>query len=195
MEYLKESAVSIQLRRRRATVTLTVVALLMLVAFVYAAAYFQGWGANRSAPSPLPSPSCSGTAPAKALTESAVTINVYNATDRAGLAASVAKSLRTQGFKVAKVANDPLGKSVGGVGEVRRGPAGAAGATLAAARLSGAKIVRDDRTSDTVDLVLGRKFTALTARPKAAPAKVSTPTPSCRATSVPFQKKSGEGIL
>jgi hypothetical protein len=110
------------------------------------------------------------------LTPSAVTVNVYNATDRQGLAASVAKSLRTQGFKVA---NDPLSKSISGVGEVRRGPTGEAGATLAAARLSGAKVVRDQRTDQTVDMVLGNRFRALSAPPRVAPPKAGTPTPSC----------------
>jgi hypothetical protein len=182
VERLTESEDSIYRRRRhrRTALTLTVVALFMLGTFTYAAAYYQGWVGNRAAaPSPPASLSCQTVAPAQLLTPTAVTINVYNATDRSGLAASVAKSLRTQGFKVAIVANDPLGKSIGGVGEVRRGRRGAAGASLAAARLSGAKVVRDGRTDDTVDLVLGNKFTALSTPPEVAPPKASTPTPSC----------------
>jgi LytR cell envelope-related transcriptional attenuator len=184
VEYLKESEASIHHRRRqrRTALTLTAVALMMFGTFALAVAYYQGWVGNRSGPGsgqPLASPSCQRGTPAQALTAKGVTINVYNATDRKGLAASVAKSLRTQGFKVAKVANDPLSKSISDVGEVRHGPTGAAGATLAAARLSGAKVVRDERTDETVDFVLGNKFTALSAPPKVAPAKGSTPTPSC----------------
>jgi hypothetical protein len=173
VERLTESGASIYRRRRhrRTALTLTVVALLMLGTFIYAAAYYQGRVGNRAAPKAPPSLGCQTLAPAQALTPRAVTINVYNATDRSGLAASVAKSLRTQGFKIAAVANDPLGKSIGGVGEVRRGRKGAAGATLAAARLSGAKVVRDGRTDDTVDLVLGNTFTALSTPPKVAPPK------------------------
>ena len=53
---------------------------------------------------------------------------------------------------------------------------GAAGATLAATRLLGAKVVPDGRTDDTVDLVLGNKFTALSAPPKIAPLKTAKPT-------------------
>ena len=179
MEYLQESGASIhrRRRRRRAAITLTVVGLVMVGTFAYAAAYFQGWVVTRS-PSPSASPTCQAVTPGQALTPSAVTINVYNATDRAGLAASVAKSLRTQGFKVAKVTNDPLGKPIGGVGEVRHGPTGTAGATLAATRLSGAKVVPDGRTDNTVDLVLGNKFTALSVPPKVAPSKATKPTPS-----------------
>jgi hypothetical protein len=182
VDYLKESEASIQrrLRRRRTTLTLTVVAALMFGTFAIAAAYYQGWVGDKSTTRPSARPICQRGAPGQAaLTPRAVTINVYNATDRQGLAASVAKLLRTQGFTVAKVANDPLSKSIGGVGEVRRGPTGEAGATLAGARLSGAKVVRDQRTDQTVDIVLGDKFTALSAQPKVAPPKAGTPTPSC----------------
>ena len=145
MDYLRESGASLHRRhrQRRAALTLTAVALVLLASFAYAAVYFQGWVGNRATPGPLASRSCQRAAPARALTPRAVTVNVYNATERGGLAASVAKSLRTEGFKVAKVANDPLGKLLAGVGEVRRGPTGTAGAALAATRLSGAKLVRD----------------------------------------------------
>ena len=181
MEYLKESGASRQHRRRqhRTALTLTTVAMLMFATFAYAAAYFQGWVGSKATPRPLASPTCQQTVRPQALTPERVTINVYNATDRGGLAAAAAKSLRTQGFKVVKVTNDPLGKSISGVGEVRRGRTGVAGATLAAARLPGAKVVRDRRTDQTVDLVLGNKFTALTVPPKVAPPKASTPVPSC----------------
>ena len=180
MDYLKESEASIQRRHRhrRTTLTLTVVAALMFGTFAIAAAYYQGWIGDRTTTKPLASPRCQGTS-AQALAPSAVTVNVYNATDRQGLAASVAKLLRTQGFKVGKIANDPLSKPIGGVGEVRRGPTGEAGATLAAARLSGAKVVRDQRNDQTVDIVLGNKFTALSAPPKVTPPKGSTPATSC----------------
>jgi hypothetical protein len=181
VEHLKETEASVNHRRRqrRTTITLTAAAVLLLGTFAYAAAYYQGSVGDRSSTTPSASPSCQRGAPAQALTPRAVTINVYNATNRQGLAASVAKSLRSQGFKVGKIANDPLSKAIGGVGEVRRGPTGAAGATLAAARLSGAKVVADGRTDATVDLVLGNKFTALSAPPKVAPTKGSAPTPSC----------------
>ena len=108
-----------------------------------------------------------------------MTINVYNATNREGLAASVAKSLQKQGFKIATVGNDPLGMSIEGVGEIRRGQAGAAGAGLAAARLLGATVVPDGRTDATVDLVLGYKFTTLTSPPKGARPTTAKPAPAC----------------
>lgn len=180
MEYLQESSVSIHRRRRRqrAAITLTLVTALLLATFVYAAFFIQGW-VSTTAPKTLASAACHTATSAQPVTPSLVTINVYNATNRDGLAASVAKSLQQQGFKIATIGNDPLGMSIQGVGEIRSGQAGAAGASLAATRLSGATIVLDGRTDATVDLVLGNKFTALSAPPKGAPAKAAKPTPSC----------------
>jgi hypothetical protein len=181
VEYLKESEASTHHRRRRQRTarTLTVIALLMLGSFAYAAAYYQGWVGNSASPQPLASRDCQSADRSRSLSPEEVTINVYNATDRAGLAASVAKSLRTLGFTVAKVANDPKGRSMAGVGEVRHGPTATAGATLVGARLSGARVVRDDRTDDTVDLVLGRRFRALNAPARTGPPKAGSPSPSC----------------
>jgi len=152
-------------KRRRATITLSLVGLVMVGTFTYAAAYFQGWVAA-ARPSSLASPPCQAADAADAadaLTPSTVTINVYNATDRNGLARSVAKSLRTQGFNIGEIANDPLGKRIVGVGEVRHGQLGTADANLVAKRLPGAKVVLDKRTDDSVDLVLGNRFSALRA--------------------------------
>ena len=179
MDQLHESGASIhrRRRRRRAAITLILVALVLLGTFTYAAAYFQGWVGSR-VPKTVASPSCQAATPVGALTPRAVTVNVYNSTDRAGLAASVAKSLRTQGFKVVNVDNDPLGRSISGVGEIRHGSTGAAAATLAATRLSGAKLVLDNRTDATVDLVLGTTFKVLSVPPNVVPTKPSKPTPS-----------------
>jgi uncharacterized membrane protein (DUF485 family) len=174
--YLHESGASIHRlrKRRRAAITLSVVALLLLGTFAYSAAYFQGWVGNRA----TAKPACQAVVASQALKPSAVTINVYNATNRNGLAASVAKLLRTQGFKIAAVANDPLDTRIDGVGEVRHGQSGAAAATLAAARLSGVKVVKDARTDNTIDFVLGDQFTALRAPPKVTPSNAAKPKPS-----------------
>jgi hypothetical protein len=86
--------------------------------------------------------------------------------------------LRTQGFKIGQVANDPLGKRIPGVGEVRHGQIGAAGATIVETRLAGARVVLDKRTDETVDLVLGNTFSVLSAPPKKAPSSASKPNPS-----------------
>jgi len=190
VDHLQESGASIhrRRRRRRAAITLTLVAILLLGTFGWAAAYFQGWVGSR-VPKPLASPSCPAVTPVKALTPRAVTVNVYNATNREGLAASVAKLLRTQGFKVAAVENDPLRTPIAGVGEVRHGPAGAAAATLAAARLSGARIVLDKRTDATVDVVLGNTFRALSAPRKIVASKpAKNPAPPAKNPALNFSR-------
>jgi len=153
---------------------LTVTGMMMIGTFAYAASVFQGWVVLQT-PSPAAQAGCLAITPVQALTPTVVTINVYNATDRDGLAASVANSLRSQGFKVADVANDPLHRTIAGVGEVRHGKRGAGGAALAALRLKGAKVLPDRRTDDTIDLVLGDTFTKLNAPPRTASANnVST---------------------
>jgi hypothetical protein len=105
-----------------------------------------------------------------------VTVNVYNATDRAGLAARTAADLKTRGFGIGKIANDPLGKSLTNVAEVRYGPAGKANAQLMVYYVPGATLVLDKRTDTTVDLVLGTKFKAV-APQKAVDAALAKPVP------------------
>ena len=187
MDHSQKTVVSSYRRRkrRRATITLSLVGLVMVGTFTYAVAYFQGWVAA-ARPSSLASPPCQAADAADAadaLTPSTVTINVYNATDRNGLARSVAKSLRTQGFNIGEIANDPLGKRIVGVGEVRHGQLGTADANLVAKRLPGAKVVLDKRTDDSVDLVLGNRFSALRAPAGVvqthATKPTTPPTPRC----------------
>jgi LytR cell envelope-related transcriptional attenuator len=176
--HLNETGISIhrRRRRRRAAITLILVCLALVGTFAYAAAYFQGWLDTKD-PKPAASSACPAVTPA-ALVPSDVTINVYNATNRGGLAASVAKSLRAQGFKIGQVANDPLGKRITGAGEVRHGQIGTAGATIVATRLAGARVVLDKRPDETVDLVLGNAFSALKAPPKSLPPSATKPAPS-----------------
>lgn len=180
MDYLQESGASIHRRRRRqkTAVTLTLVTLLLLGTFAYSAAYFRGWIDTKTT-APGPNAACAGTAAAKAVTPRMVSINVYNSTSRDGLAASVAESLQSLGFKVGTVGNDPLSRSILGIGEIRHGPTGVAGGVLAATRLPGAGVVLDERKDDTVDVVLGNKFTRLSTPSKAARARAPQPAPAC----------------
>jgi uncharacterized membrane protein (DUF485 family) len=180
VEYWQEPAVSIHRRRRRqrAAITLTLVGSLLLATFVYAAAFVQGW-VGTTASKAVVTAACHGATSATPVTPREVTINVYNSTNRDGLAASVAKLLQRQGFKVATIGNDPLSVSIQGVAEIRSGQAGAAGASLVATRLPGAKVVSDGRTDATVDVVLGYKFKVLSAPGKGVRPTVAKPTPSC----------------
>jgi hypothetical protein len=106
-----------------------------------------------------------------------VTSNVYNATDRTGLAAATAEELKTRGFVIGTVANDPLGKTITGVAEIRHGPKGADAASLMAFYLPGAKLIDDDRADASIDTVLGAGF--MDVAPQAeVDAAIDTPTPS-----------------
>lgn len=179
MDYLHESAVSIYRRRRRqrTVVTMIFVIGLCVATVVYAASYVQGW-VGPPTPSSVANASCSDTSNLP-LKPGEVTVNVYNATERTGLAGTAASSLQKQGFKIATIDNDPLGKTIVGVGEIRHGPSGLEGATLAAKRLPGARLVQDDRMDASVDVVVGKKFRAFTVPPKTAVSKAAQPTPRC----------------
>lgn len=175
MSYVVESGASRtrRARRRRALITLGVVALMLFFAFWYAYSYYRDSNHAKASPGP----SC--TATSTALVPSMVTVNVYNATDRVGLAAKTAADVRKRGFKVSTVANDPLQKDVAISAEVRFGPTGAASGRLVMALVKGSRAVKDSRTDSSVDLVLGAKFTALAPAPKTTPAGKTTTSAAC----------------
>jgi hypothetical protein len=122
--------------------------------------------ASCPAPSPTPTP----------VSARLVKLNVFNATERRGLAATVATELRRRGFRVAKVGNDPARRTVAGVAEVRSSPAGTAAARTVAAQVDAFVAVPDRRPDGSVDLVLGSSFKAL--RTPAQAATASRPGPS-----------------
>lgn len=154
-------------RRRRPWVVLAVVVLALAAAFYYASTYF-----NATTPKPGP---CTTVVAQPALQPADVTVNVYNATSRRGLAAATSKALAGRGFKIDKVANDPLGKAINAVAQIRYGPKGEASAKLLAQHVPGATLVKDTRTTDTVDLALGQKWKALGPAPKPAPSTNTLP--------------------
>ncbi len=126
-----------------------------------------------------PRTSCPATAPPPTVIAPAqVRVNVYNATQRRGLASAVAAELKKRGFTVGKVANDPLKRSVTGLAEVRASTAGADASRTVVAQVGQVVLVPDQRTDASVDLVLGATFKALVS-PAAAAAAV-TPTPTAR---------------
>ena len=170
MSYIVESGASSSRRGRRirAFITLVLVLLMLFFAFWYAYSYYKASGETKASPTPT----C--TTRAAAPQPSTTTVNVYNATQRDGLAAKTAAEVRKRGFKVSTVSNDPLQKKVTGTAEVRFGKAGAPASKLVIALVKGAKPVQDARTDASVDLVLGARFTALAPAPKAAPSTPAT---------------------
>ena len=157
--------------------TRSAITLLVLTAFVLMA----GWIAWTSLTDPsdadevdaalscVPAPTTTPPAPAD------IRLNVYNSTDRNGLASSTAGAMRKRGFAIVDVANDPLGREITGTAEVRAGVDNQGAASVVLAQVAGAVFVPDDRTDDTVDLVVGVAFVAL-APPGATPVPVPNPT-------------------
>ncbi|MFJ1753911.1 LytR C-terminal domain-containing protein [Kitasatospora sp. NPDC088134] len=111
-----------------------------------------------------------------------VTVNVYNATDKGGLAARTADELKKRGFQIGKVGNAPsaLDKKVPGSAQVVVGPGATGAAALLTTQVAGATSTEDARTDATVDLVIGDTFTALAepAQAAAALAELTKPSPA-----------------
>jgi hypothetical protein len=166
-----------QRRARRQTATLLAVGGLLLVAFLFAAASYGGWFDKPKAAAPPCKPV---TTTVVRILPSQIHLNVYNASSRNGLAREVGTDMRTRGFVVGKVANDPLKHDVKTTAEVRYGSKGKAAAQLVVSEVPGAKLVEDKRKDASVDLVLGGTYSKLstTATPGATPSSTCTPTAS-----------------
>lgn len=168
-------------RRRMPRWAVVTVAAVLGVALIGGGLLLTTTGGDDS-PAASPTPTCTPTAvapPAK------VAINVYNATDRAGLAASTADELATRGFVVDLVDNDPTGADVTGTAEIRFvGAASAAPARWAAAQVPLApaptKVAARGHDGAKVDLVIGDDFDGLATTEEARVAfAASAPAPAC----------------
>ncbi len=182
-------------RPRWLVVTLIAVSMLVLFAVGFAAALFIGGSSSSvigtiddavQAPAGasggatvVPEP-CETTlvAPAEVLPRpDSIVVNVYNSTQRGGLAGTTAQELSQRGFRINKVENDPLGVSLRGVGEIRYGPNGADGARLLEFYFPGAVMVDDGRSGPRVDIALGRGYEAMEDQALVA-ATLASPSPS-----------------
>jgi hypothetical protein len=119
-----------------------------------------------ASPKPLPSPA-------------AITVDVFNATDRQGLAKTTAKQLEQRGFRIGDIANDPVGDPITVTAEVRYGPKGKSQAKVVAAQVPESKLVNDKRADKSVSLALGDAFDGLATPEAAASALAPTPSASC----------------
>jgi hypothetical protein len=154
--------------RRRHPVATGFLVLLML-AVLFAATFgavrlLKGGGSDTPSASATSAGPCVTTTatPAATLPQPAtITANVYNATDRRGLARATATTLKGRGFGIGSVANDPLGKTLTTVAEIRYGAQGKDNALLMRYYVLGATLVLDQRTDTTVDVVLGQKFKSI----------------------------------
>ncbi|MFI1103394.1 LytR C-terminal domain-containing protein [Streptomyces melanogenes] len=134
------------------------------------------------APSPSPS---TATAAATALPKPAqITVNVYNATPRGGLAKETADELKKRGFAIGKVGNAPeeYDKKVTGNGILLGAPGATRGAfSVLGTQLKGAAQKTDARTTPDVDLILGSTFQTLDPAQQAATALASLGKPAPQA--------------
>ena len=91
-----------------------------------------------------------------------ITVNVYNATKRVGLASITSVDLHTRGFKVGIVGSSDA--TVRGIGVIRYVAGSRGAADRLAAYVPGAlfrEITREDAQDVSVDLVVGDAFTAV----------------------------------
>ncbi|MFJ7911566.1 LytR C-terminal domain-containing protein [Kitasatospora sp. NPDC096204] len=110
----------------------------------------------------------------------AVTVNIYNATTKAGLAGRTAEEFKKRGFVIGKVGNAPaeLDKKVPGTAQVIAGPTGAGAGTLVSSQIAGAAVTADARTDTSVDFVIGDSYNALLDETQAAAALALATKPS-----------------
>ncbi|KUL26637.1 LytR C-terminal domain-containing protein [Streptomyces regalis] len=129
-------------------------------------------------------PSATATAPAALPEPGRITVNVFNATTRSGLAKQTADELKKRGFKIGDVGNatKQFDKKVKGTG-ILLGPDSALNTSLPvlAAQLGAADRRTDAaRKGTAVDLIIGDKFKELTKKADAdrALAALASPEPT-----------------
>ncbi|MGI5259200.1 LytR C-terminal domain-containing protein [Streptomyces angustmyceticus] len=100
----------------------------------------------------------------------ALTVNVFNATPRSGLAKRTADELEKRGFKIGEVGNAPAAydKKVKGAGILLGPQASDAPLKVLATQLAGAQQKTDGRKGTDLDLIIGDAFKDLTTRQNAA---------------------------
>ncbi|MGW5775635.1 LytR C-terminal domain-containing protein [Streptomyces sp. NPDC003863] len=127
-------------------------------------------------PAPKPTP-----APAAFPKPAQITVNVYNATPRSGLAKTTADELKKRGFKIGKVGNAPTAydKKVPGAGLLLGAPTATKGVLpVLGTQLAGATTKTDTRATADVDLIIGTAFKTLSPKTTADAALVALTKPA-----------------
>ncbi|WP_411109358.1 LytR C-terminal domain-containing protein [Streptomyces sp. c-19] len=110
-----------------------------------------------------------------------ITVNVYNATPRSGLAKTTADELKKRGFKIGKVGNAPTAydKKVPGAGLLLGATTATKGAfPVLGTQLKGATTKTDTRGTADVDLIIGTAFKNLAPKATADAALVALTKPA-----------------
>jgi hypothetical protein len=153
-------------KRRRRMIAAAAVVLLLVGVGAYGVVSLVGSPAKASAAAGCDAKAKTDAASAKTAavhlpTAAQITLNVYNSTDRHGLAASTANVLKQRGFTIGKVTNDPLKANLAVAAQIRGGASGSPAMRVVAAEVPGSQLQPDTRADGSVDLVLGTGFTAL----------------------------------
>ncbi|MFJ9456529.1 LytR C-terminal domain-containing protein [Kitasatospora sp. NPDC101447] len=137
-------------------------------------------GATPGAPAASGAPAAAQGDPHAVPQPTAVTVNIYNATTKAGLAGRTAEEFKKRGFVIGKVGNAPaeLDKKVPGTAQVIAGPTGAGAGTLVGSQIAGATVTADARADATVDFIIGDSYNALLDETQAAAALALATKPS-----------------
>lgn len=185
-------------RRRRRIVLLVLGSIIGLALIGYGAMQlidvFRGDTGKRNAAAAAkdcatPAPKAGAAAAASAAPQVAlpqpgqITVNVYNATPRAGLAKAVGDELKKRGFTIGKVGNAPadFDKKVPDAGILVGSPqTDKAAFSVLGTNLAGATHQTDTRETGDIDLILGDAFKDLTTKEDAdkALAALANPQPA-----------------
>lgn len=161
MGYVRTAGMSTAARRARRRAGLVIAGLLaaLLLALLIALAVVQGWFGLGGGGADDASQTTAVEVPVPSMLPSEVSVNVFNATSRSGLAGRTADSLRERGFDVQGVDNTA---AVEGAGVVRYGAEAQEQAELLAESVGqGVVLELVEREGTTVDLVLGPDWTDL----------------------------------
>ncbi|MEU0118163.1 LytR C-terminal domain-containing protein [Streptomyces bobili] len=132
------------------------------------------------------SPAATASSPAVLPEPAQITVNVFNATTRSGLAKTTADELKKRGFRIGEVGNagPQYDKKVTGTG-VLLGPASSLNTSLP---VLATQLTTAERRTDaahkgaTIDLIIGNGFKTLTSPPEAARALTALAAPKPTAT-------------
>ncbi|HEX8304657.1 MAG TPA: LytR C-terminal domain-containing protein [Jatrophihabitans sp.] len=148
-------------RRRPLPALAFLLALSVLTAIVWWRVLHRPEPAQTAEPQTVaPTASCTpgGAKAVRLPTPASVSVVVLNGAGRDLLATKVTSQLKGRGFKTGTPGTTT---ALNGVGEIRYGAAGRAGATLLSYHLPGAKLTPSNRSDARVNLVLGAGFRAL----------------------------------
>ena len=158
-------------RRRSITKPIRTAIVLGILAVAVLLAFQWGWqqltqpfGDTAAANAePTATPSCTPAPEVVAALPDPATIKVrvYNASGQPGIAAETAEALRAAGFDVTTVGNDPLGKRLDGVGEIRSAPNVKKRVEQLRRYIPGATWVKDERPGRVLDFAVGSGFTGV----------------------------------